>query len=543
MTPAICVRIKRRDGTILRTTSLDRDIEVTAPGYAGTYRSAAALAPTEMEFRATLAVDGLDVSGILSEATGIPERDVATGVYDMARVTVFETDWSAPSTVRPWIYGTLGNKTRTEEGRLRMEIRTIAQLLNQNQGEIYSTRCLAELGSGVEAPVLRRCGVSLAAFTVTEDVTSVTSARATFTVAGLAQAAGYFSKGTVEFLTGANAGAVREIRIHEAGGVLYLYDPVPFDIEVGDDVRVIAGCDKTSATCRDKFDNLPAFKGQPNIPGPMYMARNSTQQAESKPGGQSTLGAIGQFAATAIGAYFGPVGAFIGSLVGAALFPVSGGSTSGPRAEDLSVTSSTAGKRIPYIAGSYPVAGNVIAASEVIERETKRRVGKTLFSSGTRVTEYFYFFTGAISLCEGPISGIGRIWAWDELIYDAREPAIRAAEFEARLDQVSTFGGALSMFAEFLFGQTASLNAELEDVMTVYLGEPDQLPDPVIEGLFGGTPAFQGQAYVVFNELPLTKFGRGAQVPQFRFEVCRPLPEVETGDLDDDNVGDDVLAA
>lgn len=541
-TPAICVRIKRRDGTILRTTSHDRDIEVTAPGYAGTYRAAAALAPTEMEFRATLAIDGLDVSGILSEATGIPEREVASGVYDMARVTVFETDWASPSAVRPWIYGTLGNKTRTEEGRLQMEIRTLSQLLNQNQGEVYTTRCRAELGSGAEAPPLRRCGKDLTAFTFDDDVTSVLSVRAVFTVAGLTQDAGYFSKGTVEFLTGDNAGAVREIRIHEAGGVLYLYDPVPFDIAIGDDVRVIAGCDKTLATCRDKFDNAPNFKGEPDIPGPTYMARNSTRQTQSRPGGQSILGAIGQLAATAIGAFFGPVGAFVGSIVGAALFPGSGGSSSGPRAEDLSVTSSTAGKRIPYVAGRFPVAGNVVAAKEVIEQAVTRRVGRNLFSSGTRVTEYFYFFTGAVALCEGPITGITRIWAWDKLIYDMRPFGEREADFNARIEEVGIDAGA---FGQFSFEQFVDMNADLEEFMTIYLGDEEQDPDPVLEEFLGegNVPAFRGQAYVVFNELPLEQFGRGGQVPQFRFEVCRPLPEIETGDLDDDNAGDDVLSA
>jgi uncharacterized phage protein (TIGR02218 family) len=77
----------------------------------------------------------------------------------------------------------------------------------------------------------------------------------------------------VTFLTGANAGAQREIRLHGEDGQLFVYDPLPFDIEVGDDVRLVAGCDKTLATCRDKFNNVINFRGEPFIPGPGYMVR------------------------------------------------------------------------------------------------------------------------------------------------------------------------------------------------------------------------------------------------------------------------------
>jgi len=224
------------------------------------------------------------------------------------------------------------------------------------------------------------------------------------------------------------------------------------------------------------------------------------------------------------------------------VFPYDGGSAQGPRADDLQITSSTAGKRIPYIVGRFVTDGNVIWGQELIEKKKTKRVGKSLFSSGTKVTTYSYFFTGAIGLCEGPISGILRIWAYGKLIYDARPLEEREAEFEARAAQTVNFG----IFGNVTFPGT-DLNAQLEDVMTVYLGTDDQEPDPVIQELEGGSdadvPAFRGLAYVVFNELPLDQFDYGARVPQLRFEVCRPLPEVPAPSVDDDNTGDEVLAA
>jgi uncharacterized phage protein (TIGR02218 family) len=276
MKTALCVRIKRRDGLILRATTHDSDILVTAAGYQGTYRSAASLSPSAVQARASLAVDGGDLEGVLSVTAGITQDDIANGVYDQSRVTVFQTDWSAPSTVDEISYGVLGNKRRTQEGNLQMELRTISQLLAENQGDLYSTRCRATLGSGSSAPVLRRCGVNLTAFTFDEEVTGVVSARTVFAVAAIDDIStppGFFSKGLVTFLTGSNTGAQREIRLHGENGELFLYDPLPADVEIGDDVRLIAGCDKTLATCRDKFNNVENFRGEPYIPGAGYTQR------------------------------------------------------------------------------------------------------------------------------------------------------------------------------------------------------------------------------------------------------------------------------
>ena len=43
--------------------------------------------------------------------------------------------------------------------------------------------------------------------------------------------------------------------------------PMPYDIEIADAYSVIAGCDKTFATCKAKFNNVVNFRGFPHIPG------------------------------------------------------------------------------------------------------------------------------------------------------------------------------------------------------------------------------------------------------------------------------------
>ena len=66
--------------------------------------------------------------------------------------------------------------------------------------------------------------------------------------------------------------------------------------------------------------------------------------------------------------------------------------------------------------------------------------------------------------------------------------------------------------------------------MRVHLGDEDQDADPFIAAKMGAanTPAYRGTAYVVFEELPLERFGN--RLPQLSFEVFRPILDGETAE-------------
>ena len=72
--------------------------------------------------------------------------------------------------------------------------------------------------------------------------------------------------------------------------------------------------------------------------------------------------------------------------------------------------------------------------------------------------------------------------------------------------------------------------------MRVHRGDANQAADPLILAKrgSGGAPAYRGLAYVVFERLPLEDFGN--RVPQFAFEVVRPVGGIEAhaarGDAD-----------
>lgn len=88
-------------------------------------------------------------------------------------------------------------------------------------------------------------------------------------------AQGYFTYGLVRWLSGANTGYAMEVRESSVGSVT-LALPMPFAIAVGDTYSIIAGCDKTFASCQTRFNNLLNFRGEPYVPGTDTVLRPQT---------------------------------------------------------------------------------------------------------------------------------------------------------------------------------------------------------------------------------------------------------------------------
>ncbi len=189
----------------------------------------------------------------------------------------------------------------------------------------------------------------------------------------------------------------------------------------------------------------------------------------------------GSFAGGAFGTAAGRLlGAFAGSIIDNKLFANTVRSSSnGPRLKDLSIQTAAYGLSIPIIFGTVRTSGNIIWARPLKETPTMQRYsGRT---KGSKVihdrTEYEYHASFAVSICEGAIDEVVRIYAGQEQI------------------QPSLYN------------------------IRIYKGCEMQMPDPMIESFegVGKTPAFRGQAYAVFEDFPLAEFGN--YLPNFNFEV------------------------
>ncbi|WP_316353930.1 baseplate megatron protein TIM-barrel domain-containing protein [Candidatus Trichorickettsia mobilis] len=141
------------------------------------------------------------------------------------------------------------------------------------------------------------------------------------------------------------------------------------------------------------------------------------------------------------------------------------------------------GEVIPLIFGTARVGGKIIWAQQIKEvrnNSTEKKYFKQFHQVKElhHTTECEYYLSFAVSICEGKIADVIRVWANDSLI--------NLSDYKCRL----------------------------------YLGTEEQLPDSLIVASTGGqAPAFRGLSYIIFEELPLADFG--STVPNFSFEVIR----------------------
>ena len=268
-TLAWCWRITRADGVSFGFTDHDRTLS-----FSGTdFEPESGLTASEVRSGSDLSVDAQDAEGVLT-SDRITETDILDGRWDAAQVEVGRVNWQATSQRVLIRRGAIGQIRR---GRLAFvaEVRSLAHVLGQTVGRTFQATCDAALGDG-------RCGVDLedSAFKGSGAVIDPLRDRA-FTAAGLGGfTSGWFTFGTVEWTSGANAGRRAEIIAHDLTDgivVLTLLESPVRAITGGDAFIVRAGCDKRMETCGAKFANVVNFRGFPHIPGQDAVLRYATK--------------------------------------------------------------------------------------------------------------------------------------------------------------------------------------------------------------------------------------------------------------------------
>lgn len=258
-TLATCWKATLRDGTVFGFTDHDRDLTVDGL----TYQAASGYTASAIASNAELSVDNLNLAGVL-DADAIDAADILAGRWNFATVEIFAVNHQDTSQGALKLRRGVIGEVSLHRSRFTAELRGMTQPLQQNVGELYSAGCRAALGDA-------RCGVTLGDFTASGTVTGVTDARR-FADSGLGQSDGYFDFGLVTWVTGDNAGLAMEVKSYTTGAVV-LQLAMPYAIAVGDTFTISAGCDKTIATCRDRFSNAVNFRGEPYLPGIDQLSR------------------------------------------------------------------------------------------------------------------------------------------------------------------------------------------------------------------------------------------------------------------------------
>jgi uncharacterized phage protein (TIGR02218 family) len=254
-TTAVCWKLTRTDSTVMGFTNHDQTLTISGVNYI----PARGMSSTATTSSSNLNVDNYDVTAFL-ESDVITESDLLAGKYDYSTIESFLVNWNDLSMGSMMLAkGRLGEIT-ISNGQFSAEVRSLSQQLQQVVGKRYGRSCRADLGDN-------ECGVTLASYTVTGAVTSETNRR-TFKDTGRTEADGYFNYGKLTWTSGNNDGLSMEVKTYTAAtDEFVLFDSMPYEIEIGDTYSVYAGCDKLHTTCRDTFNNIVNFRGEPYIPG------------------------------------------------------------------------------------------------------------------------------------------------------------------------------------------------------------------------------------------------------------------------------------
>lgn len=263
----VCGTITKSDGSVLRCTQFDEDIEITGGAHDGVYFSTAAVTASDVVSTSDMAVNNLEMHGVFADApnsdafgfTGFTVADVVGGLFRNSTFTLFICQWDNPSAWQKVIEtGNIGAITRTAEGTFVAEWRGLTQKLQQNIGRVYAELC------DVKDFCDSRCKLNIADFsflcTVGVDVASRREFKVVITGTFPSDPT-TFDLGKITFNSGANDGYVRQIkRQNNDNGELELWEELPFDLVTGDTGVIVQGCDRRFVTCQ-KFNNWVNFRG------------------------------------------------------------------------------------------------------------------------------------------------------------------------------------------------------------------------------------------------------------------------------------------
>lgn len=254
-TLALCVRVVRRDGVALASTTADRAMTIAGT----TYRPRPGLAPSALVL-STTASDAMELRGSLSTG-GVTREAIEGGAFDRARVTAFFADWTTGAVEGEALVEGLVAGAAHDGARFTLAVETRLADTARPMTERYAPHCRAELGDA-------RCRVDLAARTTQAVVSAVTAAGCTVNGATLSD--GALGGGQLRVLSGRAAGA--EVAVAgNTGNALTLAGAVAG--LAGARVRLRPGCDKRWATCVGRYANERNFRGEPHVPGDDAMGR------------------------------------------------------------------------------------------------------------------------------------------------------------------------------------------------------------------------------------------------------------------------------
>lgn len=218
--------------------------------------------PAELDITVMAGADDMIGTFTFAEAVRVGELDGATVELDRFFAPPQASGGALANTLGAIIWF-CGLVAETDAGRtsIAIKVKSLMNLLavQQMPRRLYQAACTHTFGDAMctfNRASLASTQAALAGSTQAQIVMSLSPSPATL-----------YNQGTIIGLTGLNAGQTRTIA-QLSGGAVSLLKAWLYPVSVGDTFELLPGCDHTTATCQNTFNNLIHFGGFPYIPPP-----------------------------------------------------------------------------------------------------------------------------------------------------------------------------------------------------------------------------------------------------------------------------------
>ncbi|MGL4881268.1 MAG: DUF2163 domain-containing protein [Waterburya sp.] len=204
--------------------------------------------------------------------SGIREIDLISGLYQGAEVITYYYDWGNQAVVfedPPGYFGKVTlNDSRHGAYKFKIELKSALALMDQKESVIIGSFCTKEFGSS-------DCGVNLLSrgLVDTTTITAITDNKKI--VINSTRGDNYY--GQVEFMKSGIVYSVGVASYKSSTKTLELWTSISASgLAVGDTIKAIARCDRTSTDCKKFQGHLLNFGGYENIPAESSLTRTRT---------------------------------------------------------------------------------------------------------------------------------------------------------------------------------------------------------------------------------------------------------------------------
>lgn len=214
-----------------------------------------------------LSVDNLEIT-TLDDGSFFNREDIIAGKWSNTffRIFRYRTDLEIPDSFEDCetlFKGWFGEFKLTDT-TITVELRNMTDALQQPIGEVSTKTCRNEFGD-------INCGITdmQYEFEITEVISQKEFYCADADTSPFIDEGGFFNNALLTFTSGGNSGLstrVDTFEFRDTSTTFYLVTPMILPIQVGDTIRVNAGCDKTLNTCSSRFGNAGRFRGEPHRP-------------------------------------------------------------------------------------------------------------------------------------------------------------------------------------------------------------------------------------------------------------------------------------